>query len=260
MKFFDYHVKGLPNGLQEEAPIHYFTMGEGRWKAADHWPPQATKVPYYFSGNHQLTTVPPTGSNGADIYQVDVTAGTGPQSRWHTLLGRPIMNPYPDRELQGQKLLLYTSPTLEYDLEVTGHPMVSLWVSSTATDGNFFLYLEDVNEAGEVSYVTEGLLRALHRHRSTDTPPYQDVVPYRSFQRKDGKPLSPGKITHLEFELLPTSYLFKKGHRIRVALAGADKDHFPLIPPSPPTLTYYRNATFPSHVILPVVNMTRVQQ
>ena len=52
----------------------------------------------------------------------------------------------------------------------------------------------------------------------------------------------------------PPSYLFRPGTSIRLALAGADRDHFALIPSEgPPTWTVLRDAAHPSHVALPVV-------
>ena len=76
---------------------------------------------------------------------------------------------------------------------------------------------------------------------------------YRTFERADGRPVVPGEVTELMFDLLPTSYLFERGHSIRVALAGADRDHFTLIPSeAPPTWAVLRDAAHPSHVALPV--------
>ncbi len=253
LKFFDYHVKGVDTGIMAEPPIHYFTMGEERWKATDAWPPQATPVSFYFSRDRRLTTEPPTTPESADTVTVDFTAGTGEQSRWHTLMGRPITDPYPDRAAQDQKLLTYTTAPLDRDTEVTGHPLITLYVSSTARDGSFLVYLEDLDKTGRVSYVTEGLLRALHRRLSDASPPYRDVVPYRTFTREDGRVLIPGEVATLRFDLIPTSYLFKRGHRIRIALAGADKDHFAMLSDTPPTVTYYRSKTHPSRIELPVV-------
>ncbi len=253
LKFFDHHLKGISTGLADDKPIHYFTMGEERWKAADSWPPASTTRTLYLAHDNALRGTPPTLSAGADTYRADYTAGTGEQSRWHTLIQRPLITPYPDRAEQDAKLLTYTSTPLETDTEVTGHPLVTLYVSSTARDGAFFVYLEDVDQEGRVHYVTEGLLRALHRRLSEAAPPYRDVVPYRSYKREDGLPLQPNAVTELVFDLLPTSYLFKKTHRIRIALACADRDHFALIPPDPPTVTVYRNDRHPSRLDLPVV-------
>jgi hypothetical protein len=97
-------------------------------------------------------------------------------------------------------------------------------------------------------------LRALHRRLSDAEPPYELVVPYRTFTSKDAEPLRADEAAELVFDLLPTSYLFKEGHSIRVAIAGADKDHFALMETTPPpTLTFYRTATHASAIDLPVV-------
>lgn len=103
--------------------------------------------------------------------------------------------------------------------------------------------------------MTEGELRCLCRKISSDPQEYVNVVPYHSYLRNDAEPIAPGEVTELYFDLLPTSYLFKKGHSIRIAIAGADKDHFhpPNFPPAP--VTYLRDAEHDSHVVLPIVKM-----
>jgi len=127
-------------------------------------------------------------------------------------------------------------------------------VTSTATDGAFFVYLEDVDETGKVMYITEGMLRAIHRKVSTDPPPYNLLAPYHSFKRKDSMPLVPGEVAELTFGLLPTSVLIKKGHRIRIAIAGHDKDTFARIPAEgTPVITFARNKRYASFVELPLV-------
>ena len=193
---------------------------------------------------------------GYDDYRVDYSAGTGNVTRWKSLArSDPSADFYPDRKQQDKKLLFYTSSPLDRDLEVTGHPIVTLYVSSTERDGSFFAYLEDVDEGGNVTYITEGQLRAIHRKLSEQQPPYRDAVPYRTFKRKDAMALEPGVVAELVFDLIPTSYLFKKGHSIRIALAGADKDHF-LIPINerPPMLQFYRNIIHSSRIDLPVIS------
>ncbi len=148
-------------------------------------------------------------------------------------------------------MLTYTSPPLDRDLEVTGHAVVTLSVTSTATDGNFFVYLEDVAPEGTSTYVTEGMLRALHRKLSTAKPAYRTLYPFRSYQRRDGQPLVPGRPATLTFQLIPTSVLFKAGHRIRIAVAGADKETFQRLPSSGDvTIGVQRGASF---IDLPVV-------
>ena len=256
LRFFDFHLKGTPNGIMKEKPVHYFTMGEEKWKADDRWPPDHEVRAFYFTADGGLADSRPTSETGTDTYLVDYGAGTGDAARWNSLTGPrgELLFGYPDRREQDEKLLAYTSAPLREDMEVTGHPVVKLYVSSTADDGNFFAYLEEVDASGNVIYVTEGQLRAIHRKLSQEERPYQGVIPHRSFEKKDAMPLVPGEVAELVFDLLPTSYLFRKGNSVRVALAGADKDHFELMKTEPsPTLTFHRNREHASAIELPVV-------
>ncbi len=246
--FFDQYMKGKPNRLNEKAII-YYTLGEEVWKKTAVWPVAGTTSRrFYLAGEKSLTPAKPAA--GADAYQVDFDATTGTSNRWYTQLGGSDVV-YPERSAQDAKLLTYTSAPLEPDMEVTGHAVVTLAVTSTATDGNFFVYLEDVSPDGTSTYITEGMLRALHRKLSTEKAPYRTLYPYRTYQRRDGQPLVPGRTATLTFQLIPTSVLFKAGHRIRVAIAGADKETFQRLPSSGDVaITVLRG---PSFIDLPVV-------
>jgi putative CocE/NonD family hydrolase len=255
LRFFDYHLKGVDTGIYSEESVHYFTMGEDKWKSSSTWPPQGTeKVLYYLAGHNSLVLNAPEYSSGSDLYEVDYTTGTGNSSRWNSLVNlshKPIF--YPDRREEDNKLLCYTTAPLKNDTEVTGHPEVTLYVSSTAEDGNFFVYLEDVDPEGRVTYVTEGILRMLHSRQSNNTPPCSTVVPCRTYKSEDAFVLGSGEIAELVFSLFPTSYLFKKDHSIRISLAGADKDHFVFNPKEPPVVCFYRNRNNASYIALPIV-------
>lgn len=257
LRFFDYHLKGIDNGIMQEKPVYYFTMGEEKWKWADTWPlPQQQIKRLYFSTGNQLAEDRPKEDDGHDTYVVDYSTGTGNASRWNSLTGPrdKVHFGYPNRTEEDAKLLCYTSEPLSEEMEVTGHPVVKLYVASTADDGNFFVYLEDVDPTGHVTYVTEGMLRALHRKISDEEPPYKLLVPYHTFKRKDAMPLIPGQVAEVSFGLLPTSYLYQKGHSVRLAIAGADKDHFALLKTDPPpTLQFQRNDAYASAVDLPVI-------
>jgi hypothetical protein len=140
---------------------------------------------------------------------------------------------------------------LDRDLEVTGHPIATLYLSATTTDTTVFAYLEDIDEQGQVTYVTEGLLRALHRKLSNPPAGYPPFIPHRSFKRKDALSLHPGEVFQLVFDLFPTSYQFKKGHQIRLSLAGTDRDHFAQPIGKTPALSFYHTPRYPSHLVLP---------
>jgi len=256
LRFFDYYLQGIDNGIKDEPPVWYYTLGEEKWNSAETWPPRSTTTTYYFSEGSSLSLAAPKNEDGRDLYRVDYTAGTGNRSRHNSLInlkGVPIE--YPDRAEADKKLLVYETAPLAEDVEVTGHPVVRLYVSSTADDGQFFVYLEDVAPDGTVSYLTEGLLRAACRKVSAEEPPYRMApgVPYHTFKRDDAEPLEPGEVALITFDLQPTSVLFQKGHRIRVAVAGADKDHY-LLPQGPePEIKVFRSAQHPSAIDLPVI-------
>jgi len=254
-KFFDVHLKGVANSNPNEPPIRYYTMGEEQWKTSTEWPPESSPLSMYFHKEGQLTMEAPSATDTPDRYQVDPTTGTGKHSRWNTLVGISLKDPYPDRKEQDQDLLVYTSDPLSEALEVTGHPVATVYLSTTSQDSNLFVYLEDVTPEGDVHYVTEGELRAIHRRWQPDKtiPNPTAPLPVHSFRRADAAPLIPGEVAPMLVELLPTSYQFKQGHRIRIALAGADNDHFQNLDSPPPTWEVWHTSNRPSHVELPVV-------
>ena len=201
--------------------------------------------------DHGLSREGAVVDSASDTYEVDESVGTGRGSRWGLVVGTGIERGYPDRGEIDRRLLTYTSPPLESDLEVTGHPIVRLFLSANASDGAVFVYLEDVRPTGEVTYVTEGQLRLAHR-RLAESPIAGDPVPFRTFLRADARPLVAGEVAEVVFDLLPTSFVFRAGHAIRIAIAGADADHFSLpLPVSPLVYEVRRDAHHASRIELP---------
>jgi putative CocE/NonD family hydrolase len=250
--FLDQFARGRPSGMDDRL-LAYYTMGEERWKTTGVWPPPGSREETWYLGpDGTLTRQAPAAASGADRYTVDFDATTGTTNRWYTQRGGGDVI-YPDRAEADRRLLTYTSGPLDRDLEITGTPVVTLRVRSTAADGAFFVYLEDVAPEGRVTYLTEGQLRAVHRKVSTEPPPYRTFAPYRTYLRKDALPLVPGEVAELRFGLLPTSVRIHRGHRIRVAIAGADRDSFARVPEAEvPVITVERNRDSPSSIVLPV--------
>lgn len=240
-------------GKPEMGVLEYFTLGENKWKTTREWPPPGTTVKrLYLAADRRLSEKPPTEESGHDTYRVDLDASTGKFNRWHTQLGLPIH--HPNRRDEDKRLLVYDSSALKEDTEATGNPEVSLFVSSTAEDGAFFAYLEDVAPDGRVRLVTEGCLRALHRKFSGERPPYSMLGPYHTYKRRDAEPMVPGEVTELKFSLFPISVLFRKGHKIRLAIAGADRDTFELIVGGEaPEIRVERNRLHASSIELPII-------
>lgn len=254
LDFFDENLKRDSTELRPDKLLCYFTLGEEKWKTTSVWPPAGTRSQrWYLAEGNMLAQEPLTADSGADTYRIDFEATTGKTNRWHTQDGETNVI-YKDRSRADRRLLTYTSPPLPADVEITGHPIVTLYVTSTETDGAFYVYLEDVDGLGKVNYVTEGQLRAIHRKVSAFQPPYKTFFPYHTFRREDSLALLPGEVAELTFGLLPTSVLFKKGHRIRVAIAGHDKDTFARVPEEgTPVITVQRNGIHASYIDLPMI-------
>jgi hypothetical protein len=266
LRWYDYWLKGIDNGIMDEPPITYFTIGapEGEaWRNAKKWPlPEAKPTLFYFhdgqsgsigsSNDGILGTETPASESGKVEYTVDYTTTTGHSTRWYNGIGVDFQ--YPDMTPNDRKALTYTTPALEQDTEVTGHPVVTLWVSSTAEDGDFFAYLEEVDKNGYSHYITEGVLRASHRKVSKPSFQYMGLPFHRSFG-EDVAPLPAETPVRLVFDLLPTSNIFDAGHRIRVTIACADQSNFltPELDP-PPQVTIYQNRKHASSISLPVVS------
>jgi len=253
LRFFDHHLRGRINGIESEPPIHYFTMVAERWRTAERWPPPSSVWPLYLDAGGRLSPAP-AKVTGTDTYRGDPSTGTGPATRWRSLLGGIGAAPYPNRTERDRRLLVYTSAPLAEAVEITGHPVVRLIVAANTTDAAVFAYLEDVDERGHVSYVTEGALRALHRRTISAAGRTVPPVPQRTFGRIHGRPLSPGVAVELTFGLLPTSWLFAKGHALRIAVAGADADYFAQVPAGDlPTFHIQRGGREGSRIDLPHV-------
>jgi putative CocE/NonD family hydrolase len=265
LRWFDYWLKGIDNGIMDEPPLYYAVMGaprDQRWRFADQWPlPEEQPTPYYLrtgpSGSAAsvndglLSLAVPTDQAGQDDYVVDYTTTTGPTTRWTDGYGGGYG--YPDMAANDAKGLTYTTPPLEQAVEVTGHPVVHLWVTSSADDGNFFAYLEEVDQNGVSTYITEGVLKA--SHRALSAPPWNIMgLPFHAGHEQGLAPLPPGEPIEQVFDLQPTSNVFDAGHRIRVTITGADADNFnvPALDPAP-TVSLYRSADHASYIVLPVI-------
>ncbi|HEY0546409.1 MAG TPA: CocE/NonD family hydrolase [Pyrinomonadaceae bacterium] len=260
LRFFDYYLKGVSEAnAMPDKTLFYYTMGEEKWKATKAWPPVgSTSARWYMSADNTLAPAAPKSSAGEDKYTVDYEATTGNKNRWTTQEGGPVN--YPDRAEEDKKLLTYTSAPLAEEMEITGYPVISLQVASTLSDCAFFVYLEDIDETGKVIYLTEGELRAIHRKVSKDKPPYWMIVPYHSFKKQDAMPLVAGERSEITFGLWPVSVLIKKGHRVRVAIAGHDKSVFARYPATgTPVFTVERNKHNTSFIELPVIRHTQAQ-
>jgi len=203
-RFFDYWLKGIQNGVMKEARVTYYTYNappQNAWQSASSWPLPDQVATKLYLADHGLGRVAPK-EPGQD---------TTPESP------PPKANPILVEKPSGG--LTYETAPLPHDLQVTGFPVMKVWISTRARDTDALAWIDDVAPDGSMrSHQMFGRLRA--SDRALAKPPYYDFgLPWHSFLQRDARPLEPGKPTELQFGLLPMSYIFPAGHRIRVTLA-----------------------------------------
>jgi len=250
LRFFDHYLMGLPTGLEREAPIHYFTMGDERWNAAAAWPPTSGTQTLYLAREHSLADE--CQAPACDSYKASFAFGTGRLTRYERIAGIDTQDYYADWHGRDEALLTYTSAALTAPLVLAGHPLLTLWLEVDQPDAAVHVYLEEVEADGRCRYVTEGLLRALHRRTAPAPADYRAAWPWRTFARADAAVLPQGEAVELTFALLPVGWQFKAGSRVRLAISGADCDHVVQVPHGrPPCLRVHHGAEHPSRLICP---------
>ncbi|MDX2238696.1 MAG: CocE/NonD family hydrolase [Hyphomonadaceae bacterium] len=233
--------------------VIYYTMGEGAWRRTRVWPPRTVSPQTLFlHADGALRDEAPTAREATCVYVVDVEAGTGDATRWTTSMGGgPVA--YGDRVAADARLLTFTAAPLDAPLAIVGAPQVTLELSSSHADIAVIAYLEAVAPDGQVRYLTEGALRAVHRRIHPGRSPHDPFAPNRSFLRADAWPLTPGEPATLTFNLIPTAVRVPAGWRMRLALAGADKDTFARIPADGrPEWRLFAQSDAASWLVLPV--------
>lgn len=302
LRWFDRWLKGVENGIDLEDPILIYVMNGKGWRQEKQWPLSRQKMcKYYFEKRNRLSIMRPWKrmGHGSDDYVADFTHNSGWEpfdvsflnlvsmllgkappvtnlfyANRYVALGGPAPEDLPIRTELDTQCLTYTSAPMIWDTEVTGHPKIHLWVSSTADYGDLYFYLEDVDRDDEAVLISEYPLRAgfaalYDNDEMITTADNVDVLPdlpwhgYREADYVDGIFVG-GNIVEIVNDLQPVSWVFKKGHRIRVSIACADWPTFRLHPALCPTnipeeceiipkITVYRDRKHASHIELPVI-------
>ena len=214
LRWFDYWLKDVANGIMDESPVSVFTLGENRWQDLSDWPPPTMRQVRYFlhsggeanslKGNGTLSTVPPSQEQtDAFVYDPDNPVQSLGGNNLTVDMGVQDQRPVEERN----DVLVYTSEPLSQPLEITGPVTVTLWASSSAIDTDFTAKLVDVHPDGYAQNLLNGIIRARYRNSAT-TPQMMEA----------------GKPYQFTIDLWATSNVFLPGHRIRLEISSS---HFP---------------------------------
>ena len=251
IRWFDYWLRGVNNGMDREPALRYFVMGSCEWKTAATWPPETSgERELYLSSDG---TANPIGTSGelvdapcddaqADGYTYD------PNDPVSTLWTPSLFTVPSDRHALEHRsdILYYRTPALQEEVEVVGYPEAVLFASCSTPDTDLFARLVDETPDGPATEVCYGMVRARHR-QSLDAEEL----------------LTPGEVAEFRIRLGATACRFLKGHRIRLEITSSDfpnhdrnhnagrNDLFDttLVPAD---VQVFHNATHPSRLILPM--------
>jgi putative CocE/NonD family hydrolase len=252
-RFFDQHLKGIDTGLSAQEPIHYYTINAPagqEWRAASAWPLPGTEMrSLYLGGDGALRSAPSGARAAARVFDVKYDIAC-PDKKTGPFEGGPFAQPcfVPGAGLS------YADRPLARDTEVTGSPVVDLWAAADAPDANLFAYLEDVAPDGAVRVVTEGRLKASVRQVAAAPWKIPGNFPWHRAFAEDVQLLTPGQPVNLAFDMMPTSYVFKAGHRIQITIRGADERERLRGEGLARRITVLADKAHPSLMRVPVVN------
>jgi len=254
-KWFDHWLQGKKTGVEQWPPVRIFVMGRNQWRDEQQWPLARTKyTPYYFHGGGSANTLSGNGTLGIakpghepiDRYAYDPNDPV-PTLGGCNLGGCPAGPHDQTRAEQRDDVLIFSTPKLKHELEVTGPVKVVLYAASSAPDTDWTAKLVDVHPDGRPINLCDGILRARFRE-SADRP----------------TPIEPGRTYRYEIDLWVTSNVFLPGHRIRVEISSSNFPRFDRNPNmghpfgadadlATAIQTVYHDAARPSHILLPVI-------
>lgn len=284
--WYDHWLKGIDNEVGKQAPfktkVRIFVMGQGdghktpagllyhggSWRDEQEWPLERAKgVYYYLHARGRLETTTPVADGGATHFRFDpanpvptiggnISSGDGIllSGAWDQRGGEHVWNfTQPVPISTRNDVLVFQSPPLEEDTEVTGEIVVKLWAASTGRDTDFTAKLIDIYPpsadfpGGFDLNIGDGIIRGRFRESLK-----KEVL------------MKPGEVYPLTIKLYPTSNVFKRGHRIRVDISSSNFPRFDVNPNTGEPLnnhrglkvvanTIYHDAARPSHILLPIV-------
>ncbi|MBI1765989.1 MAG: CocE/NonD family hydrolase [Acidobacteria bacterium] len=256
VKWYDYVLKGKQNEFATGAPVKIFVLGDNVWRDEKEFPLARTQYTKYFlhagkgansvSGDGVISTELPKVEK-PDMFEYD------PASPVRTIGGRLccgglVPGPFDQSPNESRPdVLVYSTPPLAHDTEVTGFITAELYAATSAADTDFTALIVDVDEKGYARYLGDGIIRARYRNGTAKA-----------------EMIEPGKVYKYTLDLWATSNVFKAGHRIRVYVSSSNFPRFSRnLNTGEKTFgstamvkakqTIYHDAEHPSALVLPVI-------
>jgi uncharacterized protein len=237
IRWWDHWLKGAETGIMSDPPVTVYVRDwyrpdlglaeiPGRWRTEATFPPERTDYQMWYCGpEHNL--LPQAPADGSVALRYVPSAGVEAGNWWGELT--------PDQRGADAFSLVFDTPPLPADLEILGFPVVEISGTADAEPLHWFARLGDVAPDGTVTLVTGA-------GRAGRPDPMRD---------RGSVPALPAPSGGLPLELHVTSWVFPRGHRIRLSLSNA---MWPMIWPTPhPGTATVRLGPAATRLVLPVI-------
>ena len=258
LRWFDYWLNGIDNGIADEPPLRLFIMGANQWRDEREWPLARTmwRKWYLHSDGNANSLLGDGGlSSEAPEHEPPDHFVYDPRFPAQTIGGNNCCSPhivpwgpYDQRpvEMRGD-VLSYTSKPLEEDMEVTGPIRAVLYAATDGPDTDWTAKLVDVSPSGYAMNLCDGIVRARYRESLSDP-----------------SLLEAGAVYEYEIDLGVTGNVFRRGHSLRVEVSSSNFPRFDRNPNTGHPLgtdvemrtarqTVYHARDYPSHILLPEI-------
>ncbi len=255
IRWFDYWLKGIDNGVMDESKVRLFLMAENRWMNAEEFPlAENRQKSMYLSAEGAANSL-----DGRGTLVPDAQDGKSQQSNFTYDPRNPAPSPFSKEGFQNgmnedlrpiqrrDDVLVFSSPELTNALNIVGMINAELFVSTTAVDTDFVTRLSDVHPNGYAQRICQGIARLRYRDG------YETM-----------KLVQPGQIMKISLSMMGTGQQFQAGHKVRLEVTSSafpsaapnynsGKSQWEETDPIIAEQTVYHSREYPSRVLLPVI-------
>jgi hypothetical protein len=254
VRWFDYCLKNIDNGVGQEPPVRIFLMAANKWMDFPEFPPSyTTEKSLYLTANGPSNTL-----HGKGMLD-EAVAGTSESSTFIYNPSNPAPTPFWKEAFQNgtnedlryiqrrKDVLVFTSKPLRQPINVVGMLSVELFVSTSATDTDFVTRLSDVGPDGYAQRLQHGIVRLRYRD---------------GFER--AKPVRPDEVVKVTVGMSATCHQFRKSHMVRLEVTSSaypsyapnfntGESAWEETEPIAAKQIVYHSSKYPSRLILPLL-------
>ncbi|HOB77912.1 MAG TPA: CocE/NonD family hydrolase [Bacteroidales bacterium] len=209
LRFFDFYLKNVNNGWNNEPVMQYYQIGDNQWQQATSLSAiNVDTLQMFLNSDNYLTTIPPDVQNQNE-YFIYNPADPSPTYGGSTLRQDLLQGPYDQSQVVESRsdLLIFTSSTLNEPVRIFGKIKITLFVSSNCKDTDFAIRFCDVYPDNRSILINDGIKRMRFRN---------------GYQTSDTASMLDGVIYKIDIFLPHTAYTFLPGHKIRIDISSSN--------------------------------------